>query len=242
MSITNFTMPPSSPYSDSKDASLRGEEESCAPLLVQDYSQNDSGRRRSWHFPTMIRYLVAFGAVSLAILALFFATYSLARRTSSVTTHIHLPDEHFCGNTTQEARSRNCHYEPLLSCWVPDACYTSEPSEGFDPYSELRWFSDPDLTQPLNEREIEGMRTGEFNIVWTDWQYHHHHCIYLWRKLAVAVENRIPFTDTRTAEFAHSLHCASTITEYVRGEKAFTMDGDKSLLVEVKALGCVALF
>ncbi|KFZ18227.1 hypothetical protein V501_01326 [Pseudogymnoascus sp. VKM F-4519 (FW-2642)] len=117
-----------------------------------------------------------------------------------------------CGSTATEARSRNCHYEPMLRSWIPDACYFSEPSEEYDPFGDRKWFSDAKLKEELDEAGLEMLRSGDMSMAYTKY-FHNEHCLYTWRKLAIAFETRKPMIDSKTASLHHSTHCSKNIAK-----------------------------
>jgi len=119
-----------------------------------------------------------------------------------------------CGNSSAEARKNGCHYEHMQRAWIPDACYFSEPSEDYHPFVDRIWFSDEALTKPLNNTELQWLREGDDLVAYT-WSFHDEHCLYCWRKLAIAVERRLPMIDSKTADFHHSTHCASGLIDFI---------------------------
>ncbi|KAB8305082.1 hypothetical protein EYC80_004383 [Monilinia laxa] len=117
----------------------------------------------------------------------------------------------------------------MLSSWVPEACYFTDEGD-YDVFTDLPWYSDPFLRQPLNETEMMNVRAGNYGHVYTTWAYHDEHCLYTWRKLAMAMEKRLPLIDTKTADEEHSQHCARVTRNYVRE------DGQEKI-ADLKTLG-----
>ncbi|TAQ88646.1 hypothetical protein B7494_g3025 [Chlorociboria aeruginascens] len=144
-----------------------------------------------------------------------------------------------CGNTSAEARFNNCHFDPMLISWVPEACYIAEPADEYD-VSEFKWFADAKRTQPLDQNLVQN---GDYDHVFTDGSHHDQHCIYTWRKLSIALERRLPMLDTKTADFHHSTHCAKGVRGVVH-DALNMVDGYKGTYSSIPLAfqGCVPLF
>lgn len=85
---------------------------------------------------------------------------------------------HTCGNTTTEARARDCRYDLLLNSWVPAACYDGEFEAEYLDDGSGGAFADEALTQPLADRAaIEAMP-----VYYTSRRDHANHCAVFWRK------------------------------------------------------------
>jgi hypothetical protein len=129
-----------------------------------------------------------------------------------------------CGNTPAQARANGCHYEPMQRSWIPDACYFPEPSNEYHPFDDREWFLDDRLTIPLNDSNgLQKLRDGEEMVGYTA-TFHDEHCLYCWRKLAIAVENRLPLIDSKSASFHHSTHCAQLISGFIHEVAAERFD------------------
>jgi hypothetical protein len=152
----------------------------------------------------------AVGIVCLFIDIIFIASFCLVIwRYQSAATNI---DWVSCGNSSAEARAAGCHYEPMQRSWIPDACYFKEPSEEYDPFSDRKWFFDANLTQQITGEDLNKLRVGDDLNAYTHY-FHNEHCVYCWRKLAIAVEKRLPMIDSKSADFHHSTHCATMVMQ-----------------------------
>jgi hypothetical protein len=134
-----------------------------------------------------------------------------------------------CGHHAYEARSNGCMYEPMQRSWIPPECYFSEPSEEYsDPFSDREWFLDASLTQAANYSILEGLRRGDNITAYTRY-FHDEHCLYLWRKLGIAMELGLPYIDSRTGNLEHTAHCATYIArklvEAESGNQTFPFKG-----------------
>ncbi|KAL9112878.1 MAG: hypothetical protein Q9227_002955 [Pyrenula ochraceoflavens] len=114
-----------------------------------------------------------------------------------------------CGETAAEARAAGCHYEPMHRSWIPHACYFSEPSEDYDPYNDRDWFADENMTIPAN---LDLLRSGDLEVAFTHY-FHDEHCLYGWRKLAIAVERKMDMIDSKSYDLQHTSHCSKMIAD-----------------------------
>ncbi|RFU31841.1 hypothetical protein B7463_g4504, partial [Scytalidium lignicola] len=117
-----------------------------------------------------------------------------------------------CGHSATEARTNGCIYEPMLRSWIPPECYFKEPSDEYDPFSDRAWFLDKDLTRPATPEDLEKLRRGDDLKGYTRY-FHDEHCLYALRKLAIAMDKKVPLLDTKTASIMHSTHCTTSIAE-----------------------------
>lgn len=115
-----------------------------------------------------------------------------------------------CGNSTEEARSRGCRLESMIFGWVPNECYYEELSEQYRPFEDRKWYLDPSAKELADPARLIA---GEVPIAYGT-AYHTEHCLFLWRKLAYAIENRISLIDTKSLKLEHSDHCADTLTRF----------------------------
>lgn len=152
-----------------------------------------------------------------------------------------------CGHTPDEARERGCHFEPMMSAWVPDACYFEELAleyaEVDEIFSTWEWYTDKGLTQSVTDPDaLQTLREGNYTKIWTSRDHAHDlHCLYAWRKINMALEQKYPLLDTRSLEFHHSMHCAVDISEFFR-EKTGEPWGRKSTKWPMLYHDCAPLF
>jgi hypothetical protein len=110
----------------------------------------------------------------------------------------------------------------MLRSWIPDACYFTEPSHEYDPFGDREWFADANLTQPA---DLEKLRAGDDYVGYTR-HFHMEHYLYAWRKLAIAVEQRKPFLDSKSYSLGHATHCAKQIAGELVAVAKKTWDPD----------------
>jgi hypothetical protein len=116
-----------------------------------------------------------------------------------------------CGSTPDEARRNGCFYEPMQRAWIPPECYFEEPIADYDVFRDRSWYSDANLTIPSN---IERLESGDEFLAYTRY-WHDEHCTYVFRKLAIAVENRKFMVNSRLVNIHHSNHCARMIAKRI---------------------------
>jgi hypothetical protein len=111
-----------------------------------------------------------------------------------------------CGSSPQEARSRQCHFDVISFCWLPDECYDAELSREFDKSNNLEWFLDANRTQPVSHQDI---MTGEYTGLYVNWEYHLRHCTAMWKKLhrTIAGGSGAQAIDAYIGSFKHTEHC-----------------------------------
>ncbi|KAM3065805.1 hypothetical protein ACMFMG_009971 [Clarireedia jacksonii] len=218
--------------------------ESQDPLLSEKFDEAKDKEPPQRMFRST-GHLLAFGVMTILFFTLFLlSVFAAARRTPQAVSKLEPPDHTFCGHTPEDAIKNGCHFESMLSSWVPDACYFDGAEQGYDVFSDLPWFADPFLKQPLTDLEMMHVRAGNYSHVYTTWSYHDEHCLYTWRKLAMAMERRLPYIDTKTANEEHSLHCAMRTRNYVRedGQEIIADLQTVGLKVTLTYFGCVSLF
>jgi len=146
-----------------------------------------------------------------------------------------------CGRRSIEARAKRCHYEPMLRSWIPDACYTPEPSEEYSPFDDRAWFYDKNLTSPMLGSDLDVLRNGDDITAYTRY-FHDEHCLYAWRKLAIAVERRLPLVDSKTMSLHHSTHCSQRIARFIREVHTYVWNDSHIGTAPIMFQTCVPLF
>lgn len=125
-----------------------------------------------------------------------------------------------CGDSPAEARARGCHFEPMMSAWIPKECYFEDLKEDHeDIFETWKWYWDKNVTHEIKRDEMRSVREGDYHpaIFTTKPAAHLLHCLYALRKLATAVEKRSLFLDSRSLRFHHSTHCAKGISTALQG-------------------------
>lgn len=129
-----------------------------------------------------------------------------------------------CGRSPKEAKARGCHFEPMMSAWMPDECYFEDlKDDQEDIWETWDWYRDINATRKVPKDEMQKLRNGDYSVVFTtNPMAHDLHCLYTWRKVTTAVERGSWFLDSRTLEFDHSTHCAKGITKLLQEYKEYS--------------------
>jgi hypothetical protein len=148
-----------------------------------------------------------------------------------------------CGSTITEARQRGCFYEHMQRAWIPSECYFVEPSAEYRPFDDRTWYLDANLTTPADP---ELLKQGDVPLAWVP-NFHQEHCTYNWRKLAIAVERRLKYVDSRVASLSHATHCALGLAEQTKSMACSATDDDEvdvrnATKSNINFLTCVPLF
>lgn len=126
----------------------------------------------------------------------------LPRNIWKKTTHPKATD---CGHSSASALAAGCVMEPLTYAWMSPECLYPAVTALHTPFADYQWFRHENMTDVLSEEQI--MR-GEVLQIWTnDTGYHLQHCLFLYRKLSYALENRVEWVDTKTMAHSHAYHC-----------------------------------
>ncbi|KAL9615940.1 MAG: hypothetical protein Q9160_009126 [Pyrenula sp. 1 TL-2023] len=198
-----------------KTNNLGADRSSSAKLLGEDAGDSELQQYRQPALSSRTRHLkrILIDLSIIALILLIAFSYSSITRKYASHTEPNL-DWIPCGNTSAEAKAAGCHYEGMQRSWIPDACYTPEADNEWDPWDDREWFYDDRLTQKLDDEGMDMLRNGGDLNAWTKF-FHDEHCAYCYRKLAIAVERRMPMIDSKTANFHHSVHCANLLVERV---------------------------
>jgi hypothetical protein len=117
-----------------------------------------------------------------------------------------------CGTTNEEALVRGCIMEPMVYGWMPEPCYFPELSSQYAPFEDRDWYTSREY---LEEEKIlpTDIWAGKYKNIFTR-QYHGEHCLFLWRKLAMAVERRSEWLDHKTLNVDHVNHCSMVLEDH----------------------------
>ncbi|RDI81163.1 hypothetical protein Vi05172_g8791 [Venturia inaequalis] len=115
-----------------------------------------------------------------------------------------------CGNTWQEAKALNCHYDVLASRWYPPSCHNPAVLETMLQEVNFQWYADAQHTKPVS---WELARSGEFDALYPLHDYHIMHCLYLWRRLHAALVGHL-YLDDDVYAYGHTVHCTRLIMRW----------------------------
>jgi hypothetical protein len=67
--------------------------------------------------------------------------------------------------------------------------------------------------------ELEALRVGNYTAIFMSYNNDHDlHCLYTWRKVAIALERNVGWVDSRSLEFLHCTHCARNISQLLEAK------------------------
>ena len=161
----------------------------------QRQAETQVSRQRPW--------LRVFGIVSLILLSsILGAVVGSSRPLKKFWQHEHIKS---CGRTSSEARARGCVLEPMIYGWIAPECQYPDVTKANDPWEDWQWYRDENMTQPLSREQLD---RAEALDLWTNRAgYHLQHCLFLYRKLMYAVDNKVQWIDRKTLAAHHAYHC-----------------------------------
>ncbi|KAH6694884.1 hypothetical protein BKA61DRAFT_498652 [Leptodontidium sp. MPI-SDFR-AT-0119] len=114
-----------------------------------------------------------------------------------------------CGYSVAEAKANDCIYDIMLSSWVSKPCYNKELSDIYLAANNFTYYEHSNALVEIPEEEV---RKGEFTRIFTHFNYHTQHCIYLWNLQILAAKMRRPVLDSISRNQRHIEHCFHLIT------------------------------
>ena len=117
-----------------------------------------------------------------------------------------------------------------------------EPLNEYNPFEDRTWYKDENLTQLLTSIEREQLVMGDLTVAYTH-TFHHEHCLYAMRKLAIATDRRWLLIDGKSANVWHTSHCSKQIAHFVKGtvENTISLEDSHHAIARLQFPGCVAL-
>ena len=196
------------------------------PLDQTDIEQPPIDEKKTTPTPTPSRrWPILFRNAIICLLAL----YGLVNLTMLIYTHlpIQTPNKTHsctCGSTPEEALSRGCKFDPFALAWLPDTCRDDALIEEFEDLGKTHnhswaFYTWPNADRKLTLQEVSMMAdvvgTKNRTAVTTTVDWHHTHCLYLWRKLYRSRYTGLTMEGRYDSEH-HQKHCVESILEWVR--------------------------
>lgn len=178
-------------------------------LLLRQLSQQ---KLTIWRWRCIASLLVVTIAVigAATVLPAF-----LARHSSTWTAAQHLPMS--CGNSTEEATSRECQYNALSNRWLPGRCDVSlareAVMEAFN-HEALQFWHDPAGKSEITDKDWKDIKMG--TVIWTTERHHFAHCVYLLAQSAATLDFGV-MVEENAKSWNHTRHCIQTILSAGRG-------------------------
>ncbi|KAI9038397.1 uncharacterized protein KD926_010814 [Aspergillus affinis] len=158
------------------------------------------------------------------------ALYGLINLTLQIYSHlpISVPNQAHssctCGSTPAEALSRGCKFDPFALAWLPSTCRDDDLIQEFETLGKANnhswtFYTWPNADRELTLQEVSMMAdvvgTKNRTAVTTTVDWHHTHCLYLWRKLYRTRYTGLGMEGRYDSEH-HQKHCVESILEWVR--------------------------
>ncbi|KAK5994230.1 hypothetical protein PT974_07673 [Cladobotryum mycophilum] len=108
-----------------------------------------------------------------------------------------------CGNSTEEALERNCHFDVFSFGWHPLECFDEELYTDFIKRHQHVLYWETTDGKPV---DVASVMRGEHGFVVTTWEFHLVHCLYAWEKTTRSVLRGSPL-DEWSPRYGHTRHC-----------------------------------
>ncbi|KAF2102911.1 hypothetical protein NA57DRAFT_71896 [Rhizodiscina lignyota] len=115
-----------------------------------------------------------------------------------------------CGSNAEQARSKGCHFDSMLSVWLHEDCRDTELMERYLSKGQYQWFRDISFESEIPDEEF---RRGEHAAAVVRLDFHYAHCAYLWEMQMKAWTSGKPIVQSLFS-YGHSVHCAGYLTEH----------------------------
>lgn len=149
---------------------------------------------------------------------LLYTTYLLLAALLGGSTHYFIqrltsrPDVLTCGSTNEEALALGCILEPMVYGWMPAPCYFERLSSQYTPFEDRDWYTS-NAYREEDKIPVEDLWAAKHEHIFTR-QYHGEHCLFLWRKLNLAVDLGSKWLDHKTLDLKHTDHCVGELEDH----------------------------
>lgn len=202
--------------------------------------QLDGGKRgssdefRNEHIPLenspySSRRTVLWALLVTAITSVAFVLAAFLLRTGSPTSI----KSTSCAGKTAEELQRDCAFDIISFSWLPPECFDAELSAEWEDLRTWEYYTSINGTEVV---PIETVRLGHLEL-YSTWEQHLQHCIFMWRKFNRAVAEGRP-VDGYSGANQHTLHCGTQLMEAARTDEP--LDSVNSFIT-IKAPECGAV-
>ncbi|RHZ66772.1 uncharacterized protein CDV56_109300 [Aspergillus thermomutatus] len=116
-----------------------------------------------------------------------------------------------CGTSAAEAKAAGCHFDLMSFSWLPPACYNEDLTNDFLNYTNWQWSLDAE-GQHLVSKEF--VQQGDFEFLFTSYEYHVVHCVFMWKKTHQAIlDGGFDHLDGYIAGLGHTGHCGEMLLD-----------------------------
>lgn len=163
------------------------------------------------NFRSLLRYPLLWVTLTLTIIAslLYYLQTKSALPSLPFRRNVYM-----CGDNPSEALANGCQFDMTSFSWLPPTCADTELMEQFLSRRNWTWYSDDndDDHQQMTPISQDEVSSGRHEILHVSWEYHFHHCTYMWRKLHRAVLKGKP-VDGYIGSMHHTAHCADILLQ-----------------------------
>jgi len=107
-----------------------------------------------------------------------------------------------CGSSMEEALAKGCVYDSMMPGWTPERCYNRTLELEYR--GDWKWYTTQAATHEIPWSLVE---TGRYRELWANHEYHSKHCLYMWRKTALALDQEGTWVNGMLLKSTHTEHC-----------------------------------
>ncbi|KAF2125133.1 hypothetical protein P153DRAFT_389981 [Dothidotthia symphoricarpi CBS 119687] len=197
-------------YKPSKEeavySSLQDSESDLLPSSKQQTHPRSTPRAKLYSFLAGLLAALAITLISLGILHILTPVPKTAAQ-------IEAEEWNYCGRSSVVAKARGCVMEPLFYGWMPPQCAWKDFSDQWPVFEDRKWYIDVNMTMEIPPQDLWN---GKHVMIYTS-KYHGEHCLFQWRKLQFALDQKREFLDNKTISAHHTGHCADQLTAGCEG-------------------------
>jgi len=175
------------------------------------------------HQQRWVRVLLTIALLSAICLSTIFLVIWNTSCSNTTTNSIHPNPAKLlhCGNSSTQARDLGCRFDILGAYWTPPECYDNETAAEYEEWlfspetsqGPFPYFSDKSGQHRIETTEALSNYQG---YVWTTWEEHLTHCVYVSKRVRRALEPKgVPLTQRRN-RFSHTEHCLKIVLDQMR--------------------------
>ncbi len=117
-----------------------------------------------------------------------------------------------CGNSTSEARSLGCLYDPLTALWMPEPCIDWDAIEAYKRAVNWHGYRDTQGSERLSIEEMSEIVEPAF--YYTTAREHVVHCALMWQKQHKGFAQGGLYMDDSSLNYRHTLHCSMVLMKF----------------------------
>lgn len=107
-----------------------------------------------------------------------------------------------CGSSMEEALAKGCVYDSVMIAWTPARCYNRTLELEYR--GDIRWYTTKEATHEVPWSLVE---TGRYRTLWSSSLFHTKHCLYMWKKTAIALDTEGSWINGALVKASHTQHC-----------------------------------